>query len=28
MPRVVVHAAKSDVMITSKGERKGRLGFT
>jgi hypothetical protein len=24
----VVHAAKSDVMITSKGERKGRLGFT
>jgi len=28
MPRVVGHAAKSDVIITSKGERKGRLGFT
>jgi hypothetical protein len=28
MPRVVVHAAKSNVIITSKGERKGTLGFT
>lgn len=28
MPRAVVRASKSDVIITRKGERKGRLGFT